>query len=218
MKISLAKLFLLGLMSISPLGCGHVTEYRYLDEIAQGRQDIYMHEGGHERLVRGRELDKVWIHPNFNIGKYNKIYIAPVEIAPGLTGVERSSQLADYFVEQLRDAIRRRLFLRVITTGKEPLPEKTLVLETGLTQLDRSGRLKNWGALLIGIYPVDPTHVQVEGRVRDARTGETLFIFADNRAGGPLFSADEVTWRRHIADIASDLVLELAAIKIKQAP
>ena len=64
-------------------------------------------------------------------------------------------------------------------------------------------------------YPVDPTHVQVEGRLKDANTDETLFLFADNRSGSPLLSDDAETWQKHIADIAKDLVLEIAAVKVK---
>ncbi len=205
------------LAAVTLLGCGgHVTEYRYLDEISSyGSQDVYMHEGGQARLERGKELDKVWVDPDFNIVRYRKIYIKPMEIAPGLMDEEQSSKLAEYFAESLRDAIKGRLLLRVITAEEGPLPEKTLVLETGLAQLDKSSKLTNWGTLLAMGYPVDPTHVQVEGRIKDAKTDETLFVFADNRVGRPLFGSDEETWEEHIADIAGDLVLELATIKVK---
>ncbi|MFQ5862661.1 MAG: DUF3313 family protein [Candidatus Brocadiales bacterium] len=216
MYASKYTVFLSILVSISLLGCGHVTEYRYLDEIASsGEQDIYEYENGHDILRRGKELDKVWSHPDFNIGKYHEIYITPMEIAPGLIDGEQSSQLASYFTKTLQDEIKRRLLLRIITAKEGPLPQKALILEISLTKLDRSSKFKNWPALLIGIYPLDPTHVQVEGRIKDANTGKTLFIFADNRAGGPLFSGDEETWQRHVADVASDLVLELAAARPK---
>ena len=68
------------------LGCaGHVTEYGYLDEVStRGSQDIYVHEDTRNKLTRGKELDRVWVNPDFNIGRYRKIYIKPVEINPDL--------------------------------------------------------------------------------------------------------------------------------------
>lgn len=199
------------------LGCaGHVTEYGYLDEVStRGSQDIYVHEDTRNKLTRGKELDRVWVNPDFNIGRYRKIYIKPVEINPDLMSEEQGSQFADYFTKSLQDEIKRRLLLRVITPNEGNLPENTLVLETGLTQLDKSNKLTNWGTLLAMGYPVDPTHVQVEGRLKDANTDETLFLFADNRSGSPLLSDDAETWQKHIADIAKDLVLEIAAVKVK---
>lgn len=216
MCASIYIIFLSILVSVCLQGCGHVTGYKYLNEVtSRGKQAIYVYEDGHDILRRGAKLDKVWRHPDFNIGKYRRIYIAPTEIDPDLMGEGQSSQLADYFTRSLQEEIKRRLVLRIMTTMEGPLPKKALVLETGLTQLDRSSKLKNWPALAVGVYPLDPTHVQLEGRIKDANTGKILFIFADNRAGGPLFSEDEETWQRHVTDIASDLVLELASAKIK---
>lgn len=219
MLISRRTVFLSLLTITTLLGCGHVTEYRYLDEVSsRGSQDIYVYNDNRNKLTRGRELDRVWVDPDFNIGKYRKIYIKPVQIDPGLMDEEQSSQLASYFTESLRDEIKHRLLLRVIESKEGPLPEKTLVLETGLTQLDRSDKVKKLRALPIVINPLDQTYVQVEGRLKDANTNETLFLFADNRAGSALFSGDAEAWQEHIANIAKDLILEMAAIKVKLVP
>lgn len=204
-------------LTIALSGCaGHVTEYRYLDEVSShGSQDIYIHEDSLNKLRRGKELDRVWISPDFHTGNYRKIYIKPVEIAPDLMNEEQSSQLADYFAKSLQDEIRRRLPLRVITTEEGGLSENVLVLETGLTQLDKSNKLANWGATLAVGYPIDPTHVQVEGRLKDAGTGETLLLFADNRSTSPLLGDNAEAWQKHLSDIARDFVLEIASIKVK---
>src|SRR3989304_539913 len=134
------------------LGCaGHVTEYGYLDEVStRGSQDIYVHEDTRNKLTRGKELDRVWVNPDFNIGRYRKIYIKPVEINPDLMSEEQGSQFADYFTKSLQDE----------------------------------------------------------------NTDETLFLFADNRSGSRVLSDDAETWQKDIADIAKDLVLEIAAVKV----
>lgn len=64
-------------------------------------------------------------------------------------------------------------------------------------------------------YPADPTHVQMEGRVKDAGTNKTLFLFADNRVATLLIGSDKDAWMKHIEDIANGLVIELVAIKAK---
>ncbi len=198
-------------------GCGgHVTEYRYLDEVSsRGSRHVYVQEEGHAKITRGRKLDKVWIDPNFHVGEYHKILIMPVEVAPGLMNDEHSAELADYFKESMQEEIKGRLLLRVINDEEGSLPEKTLVLETGLTQLDKSSRRTNWGTMLLMGFPVDPTHVQMEGRIKDANTNKTVFIFADNRSASLLLGSNKAAWRKHIEDIANDLVLELAVIKAK---
>jgi hypothetical protein len=128
-------------------GCsGHVTEYKYLDEVSsRGSRHVYVQEEGRSKIIRGRKLDKVWVDPGFNVGKYRKILVMPVEVTPGIMNEEHSAELAEYFKESMHEKIKGRLLLRVISDQEGPLPDGTLVLETGLTQLDRSNKLTNWG-------------------------------------------------------------------------
>jgi hypothetical protein len=183
-----------------------------------------------ELMAERSELDpfhRVWYAPDFSFEPYSRIHVRPVDTsyvremnlwakltiaAPRVDDdVEvLALELRDVFAQAIREDPRRRLEL------VDGVAEGTLLLEMALIELVPN---KAWLGTLglasrgtpvpgVGVATaaaatvLDRGWVSIEGRLRDARSGEVLVQFADSEKGKlRLIDLEVLTWYGHAHEI-----------------
>ena len=150
------------------------------------------------RLKRNSKLpfQRSWQNPDADFRNYNTVVVMPMAIDRLQSlgyGLDAASvrnfgnrhrydckQLAAYATSEFRKSIAAGRTKRVLTTRDDPQQPGTLLLETTLVEAvpgRPSAQILNFMIPFTAL--LNRPAVGIEGRVRDAATGETLFAFAD---------------------------------------
>jgi len=179
-----------------------------------------------QRMTKNSTLPfhRVWYEENFNWNACNKIIIRPINTqyvkennwwkssGKDKTEMERDLQrLAQTFRSEITKAFSTRAGNRfTVTTSEGP---NTLVLELAIVELVPTNAWLN-AAGMVGLQMTfDKGAMAVEGRLRDAGSGNIVGAFADREQGKEsLVSVRDYTWYSHAEDIMKDWSKQLVVV------
>lgn len=141
-------------------------------------------------------FQRSWKAKDSDLSKYKEISVKPMEtdklqpLGTGLaaasernigdTHARDSAQLADYATNQFRTKIGASPGRTATITSTPPRTSNAMILETNLVKAvpGKPGfQILNYFIPFTGL--VNRPEVGIEGRLKDARSGETLFVFSD---------------------------------------
>ncbi len=193
-----------------------------------------------ERMAENRErapFNRAWADPDFAAANYQSIVVAPVNTQFVLEqstwaktnprniviedDLERiAGDFRQTVIEKFRESEQNRLAV-VDSAGDE-----TMILELAITELVPGKAflgmigLAAWAAPLPVGVPVgaaasfaDDGWMAIEGRVRDASTGQVMAMFADReRPKTRILDLEAATWYGHARESMNDWAVQLVAL------
>ena len=174
-------------------------------------------------------FNRMWSDPNFSAANYGTLVVAPVNTEHVLEENRWARANARQFrIEKDIAGIATDFRAKVIDAFKESDDNRfkvvdepqgdTLILELAITELVPGKAfigmvgLASWGAPLpIGIPAgavasfADDGWMAIEGRVRDAKTGQVVAMFADREKGKTrILDVEAATWYGHARESMND--------------
>jgi hypothetical protein len=135
----------------------------------------------------GIPFQKFWVKPGFRFGNYQRIMVSPIDtqhqlptnpvLTAGTDYKRRYAELTAYAEESFRRAFRedpRHLYQVVSERGP-----RTLLLEVAIVELVPARPVVNAITFMFTYLVFQRGGVAIEGRFRDATSGEVVVTFAD---------------------------------------
>ena len=179
-------------------------------------------------------FDRVWcLNQGCDWSKYSSVVVSPVDTAhilkmswwdnfnlePKLKLQEERHIIAQYLRHSFRSAITNdasKYHEVVETPGKD-----TMIIELALVELVPTKAFLRVagdivGYLIPGIQTIGLTgsgSVAIEGRIRDADTGEIVFKFADREQDKTsIVNIEDITWHGHVKELIDDWAREFVEL------
>ncbi len=168
-------------------------------------RETYEYHHRYDRM--GDEYDPpvslVFLNPGSNLGIYTDMVVG--EFRAGEKWIEDMDIAAHYAGTYFRQVLARELFesghFYVELDPQHRSDSPTAVIEGKFTVFDSGAALARFlSAYLFFLQPTSAVDLQVEGRIRDAHSGETVMEFADRRRflghtpWGPTFKTLNDEW------------------------
>jgi len=195
---------------------------------------------GPERMAENRArapFNRMWADPSFSAANYATLFVAPVNIDHVLEENRWArTNLRQFRIEKDLASIAVDFREKVIEEFEESddnrlkvveMPgDDTAILELAITELVPGKAfigavgVASWGAPLpIGIPAgavasfADDGWMAIEGRVRDAKSGEVLAMFADREKGKTrILDLEAATWYGHARESMQDWAEQLVRL------
>lgn len=171
-------------------------------------------------------FQRVWYKRDIQWERYTKLHVAPVntryleemgwwdKLSPANARDRRQSaaEIAAYLREAIVKAFREDK-KKVVQVVDEPKGAGVLVLETALVELVPTKAWLNAAGYAGVMMALDKGTIAIEGRLKDASTGEVLAMFADREAGkDSLLDAQDLTWWGHAREAVDDWAKQMVQV------
>ena len=193
-----------------------------------------------ERMAEHRErapFNRMWSDPNFSAARYGTLVVAPVNTEHVLEGNRWArANVRQFRIEKDIASIATDFREKVIEEFEESDDNRfkvvdepgddTLILELAITELVPGKAfigavgVASWGAPLpIGIPAgavasfADDGWMAIEGRVREAKSGQVMAMFADREKGKTrILDLEAATWYGHARESMNDWAEQLVRL------
>ena len=174
---------------------------------------------------------RFWVNPDYAKENYNSIYVAPVNtdyVLKASTWAKANPRhikikddlkmIGEEFRETVVAKFEKAENNRFAMIGKDKVADDTMILELAITQLVPGKAflgmigLASWaapgpGGIAAGLVAsfADDGWMAIEGRVRDAKSGDVMAMFADREAAKTrVIEVEAATWYGHARESMND--------------
>jgi Protein of unknown function (DUF3313) len=174
---------------------------------------------------------RFWVDPAYDKANFNSIYVAPVNtdyVLKASTWAKANPRnikikddlkmIGEEFRETVVAKFEKSESNRFAMVGKDKVADDTMILELAITQLVPGKAflgmigLASWaapgpGGIAAGVVAsfADDGWMAIEGRVRDAKSGHVMAMFADREAAKTrIIDVEAATWYGHARESMND--------------